>query len=178
VFYYNTVGVYRYTVAGPDRLAPGNHTVLADFKYDGGGLGKGGTLTLMVDGKQVAQGAFALVARLEECLGAHQPACHVAGIFMNIAGNLSRRAVGTTLHLEGTDIAIVLGCEIAKRLAFVHPTGGVQHLTVQADINTPRRSQRKSLRDNVPSSRSLASRTGMCGAILRPTSQPRKRPVP
>jgi hypothetical protein len=50
------VGVYRYTVAGPDRLSPGNHTILADFKYDGGGLGKGGTLTLMVDGKQVAEG--------------------------------------------------------------------------------------------------------------------------
>jgi hypothetical protein len=33
--------------------------------------------------------AFALVARLEECLGPHQPARHVAGIFMNIAGNLS-----------------------------------------------------------------------------------------
>ena len=27
-----------------------------DFKYDGGGIGKGGTGTLVVDGKQVAQG--------------------------------------------------------------------------------------------------------------------------
>ena len=33
--------------------------------------------------------AFALVARLEEGLCPHQPACHVAGIFMNIAGNFS-----------------------------------------------------------------------------------------
>jgi hypothetical protein len=56
LFHYNTVGVYRSTVAGPDRLSPGNHTVLIDFKYDGGGLGKGGTATLMVDGQQVAQG--------------------------------------------------------------------------------------------------------------------------
>ena len=56
VFHYNTVGVYRYTVAGPDRLSPGNHTILVDFKYDGGGLGKGGSATLMVDGRQVAQG--------------------------------------------------------------------------------------------------------------------------
>src|ERR1700730_5689732 len=75
--------------------------------------------------------AFALVARLDECFGAHPPACHVAGIFVNIAGNLSRRALGTTLHLKGTDIAIVLGCEIAKRFAFVHLAGGVQHLTVR-----------------------------------------------
>ncbi len=55
VFHYNTVGVYRYTVASPDQLSPGNHTILVDFKYDGG-LGKGGTATLMVDGRQVAQG--------------------------------------------------------------------------------------------------------------------------
>ncbi len=78
--------------------------------------------------------AFALVARLEECLCPHQSACHVAGIFMNITGNLSRRALRATLHLEGTDIAIELGCEIAKRFAFVHLAGGVQHLTVGALI--------------------------------------------
>jgi hypothetical protein len=29
---------------------------LIDFNYDGGGIGKGGTATIMVDGKQVAQG--------------------------------------------------------------------------------------------------------------------------
>src|SRR5260370_41606909 len=56
VFHYNTVGVNRYTIAGPNRLSPGNHTILVDFKYDGGGLGKGGTATLMVDGQPVAQG--------------------------------------------------------------------------------------------------------------------------
>ena len=38
--------------------------------------------------------AFAFVARLEECLCPHQPACQVTGIFMKIAGNLARRALG------------------------------------------------------------------------------------
>jgi hypothetical protein len=33
--------------------------------------------------------AFALIAQLDERLGPHQAACHVAGMFMNIAGNLS-----------------------------------------------------------------------------------------
>jgi len=56
VFHYNTVGVFRYTVAGPDRLSQGNHTILVDFTYNGGGLGKAGTAKLMVDGQQVAQG--------------------------------------------------------------------------------------------------------------------------
>jgi arylsulfatase A-like enzyme len=56
VFHYNTVGVYRYTVAGPDRLSAGDHTIVLDFTYDGGGLGKPGTAKLIVDGQQVAEG--------------------------------------------------------------------------------------------------------------------------
>ena len=52
VFHYNTVGVFRYTVAAPDQLSPGDHTIVLDFTYDGGGLGKAGTATLLVDGKR------------------------------------------------------------------------------------------------------------------------------
>jgi arylsulfatase len=59
VFHYNLVGVQRYNVAGPDKLSPGKHTVAIDFKYDGGGLGKGGLATLLVDGKRVADAKFA-----------------------------------------------------------------------------------------------------------------------
>jgi arylsulfatase A-like enzyme len=55
VFHYNTVGVFRYTVAAPDQLSPGHHTIVLDFTYDGGGLGKPGTAKLLVDGKQVAE---------------------------------------------------------------------------------------------------------------------------
>jgi arylsulfatase A-like enzyme len=56
VFHYNTVGVFRYTVAASDPLSPGNHTIVLDFTYDGGGLGKPGTAKLLVDGTQVAEG--------------------------------------------------------------------------------------------------------------------------
>ena len=34
-------------------LAPGKHTILFDFKYDGPGMAKGGTGVLSVDGKEV-----------------------------------------------------------------------------------------------------------------------------
>jgi hypothetical protein len=37
-------------------LAPGKHTIVVDFKYDGGGIGKGGVFTLKADGEQLAQG--------------------------------------------------------------------------------------------------------------------------
>jgi arylsulfatase A-like enzyme len=56
VFHYNLVGVDRYTIAGTEKLASGRHVLLVDFKYDGGGLGKGATATINVDDKPVAEG--------------------------------------------------------------------------------------------------------------------------
>jgi hypothetical protein len=34
---------------------PGKHIIDLDFKYDGGGLGKGGLGTLTIDGNKVAE---------------------------------------------------------------------------------------------------------------------------
>ena len=59
VFHYNLVGVDRTTIAAKDALTPGKHTIALDFKYDGGGIGKGGLVTLTVDGKEVADGKLA-----------------------------------------------------------------------------------------------------------------------
>jgi Sulfatase len=42
-------------IAGSEKLTPGKHTIDFDFKDDGGGTGKGGLGTLMVDGKKVAE---------------------------------------------------------------------------------------------------------------------------
>jgi hypothetical protein len=47
---------HKYRVASDEKLTPGKHTIKFDFQYDGPGYGKGGTGTLSVDGKQVAQG--------------------------------------------------------------------------------------------------------------------------
>jgi arylsulfatase len=57
--------VHKFRVASDQRLSPGNHLVRVKFQYDGGGLGKGGTATLFVDEKQVAQGRIpqTLIAR-------------------------------------------------------------------------------------------------------------------
>ena len=55
-FDYNFVGVDNYEVAASEALPPGKHRIEFDFRYDGGGIGKGGTGTLSVDGAQVAQG--------------------------------------------------------------------------------------------------------------------------
>lgn len=54
VFVYNFFNVERFRWESPAALAPGKHTVVFDFKYDGPGFGKGGTGVLSVDGKEVA----------------------------------------------------------------------------------------------------------------------------
>jgi hypothetical protein len=53
---YNFLGLSRYTVTAPQALPAGPVTVTVDFAYDGGGPGKGGKVTLSVNGKQVAEG--------------------------------------------------------------------------------------------------------------------------
>jgi arylsulfatase len=54
VFTYNLLALEKFRWEGPQALTPGKHTILFDFKYDGPGLGKGGTGVLSVDGKEVA----------------------------------------------------------------------------------------------------------------------------
>jgi arylsulfatase len=54
VFTYNLLALEKFRWEGPQALTPGKHTILFDFKYDGPGMGKGGTGVLSVDGKEVA----------------------------------------------------------------------------------------------------------------------------
>jgi len=53
---YNWLGLERYTVSAKQALPAGKATIRFEFAYDGGGLGKGGTGTLFVNGKKVAAG--------------------------------------------------------------------------------------------------------------------------
>ena len=53
---YNFLGLSQYTIASEKRLPAGPATVVLDFDYDGGGVGKGGTARLSVNGKNVAEG--------------------------------------------------------------------------------------------------------------------------
>ncbi|ORM24436.1 arylsulfatase [Prescottella equi] len=55
-FCYNLFGIERSYIRAPDTVGVGLHQVRSEFAYDGGGLGKGGTVTLFVDGTAVAVG--------------------------------------------------------------------------------------------------------------------------
>lgn len=61
---YNWLARETYTVTGSDALPEGKVTVLFDFAYDGGGLHKGATGTLYINGKKVGEG------RIEKTMGA------------------------------------------------------------------------------------------------------------
>jgi arylsulfatase A-like enzyme len=53
---YNLLGLQRFKVSGKEAIPSGDHQVRMEFDYDGGGLGKGGTVTLYVDGDKVGEG--------------------------------------------------------------------------------------------------------------------------
>jgi arylsulfatase len=55
-YHYNFYGVNRYTIDGTAKIPPGTHQVRMEFKYDGGGLAKGGTVSLFIDGVPAGQG--------------------------------------------------------------------------------------------------------------------------
>nr|MCU0479225.1 arylsulfatase [Chloroflexota bacterium] len=56
---HNFLGLQRFKVRGEATLEPGPHEVRMELAYDGGGLGKGGTVSLYVDGRSVGEGRIA-----------------------------------------------------------------------------------------------------------------------
>jgi arylsulfatase len=57
---YNVAGVNHYYVESANPIPAGEHQVRMEFAYAGGGLGKGGKVTLYVDGKNVGEGDVAM----------------------------------------------------------------------------------------------------------------------
>jgi arylsulfatase A-like enzyme len=55
---YNLGGVKHFYVEGATPIPAGEHQVRMEFAYAGGGLGKGGNVTLYIDGKRDGEGAI------------------------------------------------------------------------------------------------------------------------
>jgi arylsulfatase len=53
---YNFFGIRLFFVEATQPIPAGEHQVRMEFKYDGGGLAKGGTVSLYMDGKKVGEG--------------------------------------------------------------------------------------------------------------------------
>ena len=55
-FVYNVLGMQEFVIEASEPLPAGSRQVRAEFAYDGGGLAKGGTVTLYYDGRDVGTG--------------------------------------------------------------------------------------------------------------------------
>jgi arylsulfatase len=55
-FVYNVLGIKSFGVEATTPIPAGKTQVRMEFAYDGGGMGKGGTVTLYCDGKEVGTG--------------------------------------------------------------------------------------------------------------------------
>jgi len=61
---YNLLGIEYTYVESKNTLPAGDHQVRMEFAYDGPGLGKGGSVSLFVDGKKVGDGKVAATAAM------------------------------------------------------------------------------------------------------------------
>jgi arylsulfatase A-like enzyme len=55
-FTYNVLGIHLFPTEATKPVPEGKHQVRMEFAYDGGGLAKGGNVTLYYDGKEVGKG--------------------------------------------------------------------------------------------------------------------------
>jgi arylsulfatase A-like enzyme len=86
-FVYNVLGIHEYPTEADTPIAAGTHQVRMEFAYDGGGLAKGGDVTLFYDGKPVGTGR----------VGATQPMIFSADETTDIG-----QETGTTVTLDYT----------------------------------------------------------------------------
>ena len=63
-FVYNVLGIQEFVTEATEDLTAGTHQVRAEFAYDGGGLAKGGGVTLFYDGQSVGTGRVDLTQPL------------------------------------------------------------------------------------------------------------------
>jgi arylsulfatase len=108
---YSNQEQHKYRIISPDSLTPGKHTIKFDFKYDGGGIGKGGVGTLYVDGRQVTQGRIENTIRSRFSLDETMDFGEDTGtpVLEDYAGKMPFKFTGTlgkfTIHLDRNNVA-------------------------------------------------------------------------
>jgi hypothetical protein len=68
-FVYNYLSIDRPTFTAKDPLPQGKTKLVVDFAYDGGGMGKGGEITMTVNGKKIAGGRLERTIPIQFSLG-------------------------------------------------------------------------------------------------------------
>jgi arylsulfatase len=69
VFVYNYLSIERPTFVSKAALPKGRATIVVDFAYDGGGMGKGGRITMTANGQKVAEGRLERTVPIKFSIG-------------------------------------------------------------------------------------------------------------
>ena len=111
---YNLLGVQYFYVEASSALPPGAHQVRMEFAYAGGGLGKGGHVSLYVDGLQVGDGAVAATAAM---IFSADDGCDVGeDTGSPVSEDYGPRGNAFTGRVKGVQIAINAAAENADHL--------------------------------------------------------------
>jgi arylsulfatase len=121
---YNFLGLQHYTVGAPDALPAGKATIRLNFDYDGGGIGKGGLATILVNGAKVASG------RIERTQGMMFSADETAGVGQDDAtpvttdykehdNSFTGKIIKVTLDVKPVGAAVKAGADAARHEAEV-----------------------------------------------------------
>jgi arylsulfatase A-like enzyme len=112
---YNFLGLQHTTIAATQKLKPGKSTIRYEFAYDGGGPGKGGNATLIVNDMKVAEG------RIEHTEGGIFSADETADVGIDL----------------GTPVVEAIGSEEKSRF-----TGHIPKVTVEIKpMNAPEKAE-------------------------------------
>jgi len=111
---YNLLGINYFYVEGKSVLSPGEHQVRMEFAYAGGGLGKGGTVSLYVDGKKDGEGKVAATAAM---VFSADDGCDVGqDTGAPVSQDYGPRGNEFTGHVKGVEIAISKAAEDVDHL--------------------------------------------------------------
>ena len=99
-FVYNVLGIQEFTTESDVAIPAGTHQVRVEFAYDGGGLAKGGDVTLYFDGTAVGTGR----------VGATQPMIFSADETTDIGYESGTTVTSTTPRATAGSRARSTGC--------------------------------------------------------------------
>jgi arylsulfatase len=119
---YNFLGLQQFKVSAPQALAAGKANIRMNFDYDGGGVGKGGTATILVNGAKAASG------RIEHTQAAIFSADETAGVGVDDATPVTTdykerdnaftgKILKVTVDVKPVGAAVKAEAEAGQRLA-------------------------------------------------------------
>ena len=111
---YNLLGVQYFYAESTNKLPAGAHQVRMEFAYDGGGLGKGGVVTLYADGKKVGDGKVGATAPM---IFSADDGCDVGcDTGAPVSEDYGPQGNDFTGHIRGVEIAIAAAAVAADHM--------------------------------------------------------------